>query len=145
YGILKQHKGFIEVTSAPGVGSKFSVFVPVTSKTAEAPPPGRVTRMAPRNDLTILIVDDEEDLLSFCQVALSEICSNILTARDGVEALEIVERNRDAIDLVLLDVTMPRMDGYECYRRLRELQPDLDVILTSGYSLEDGEGLVQTE
>ena len=92
----------------------------------------------------MLIVDDEPDLRDFCVTALGEVATEILTASNGVEALEQFERARHKVDLVLLDLTMPKMSGPECFQRLRALEPNLRVLISSGYSLDmDAEALLK--
>ena len=146
YGIIKKHNGFIEVTSALGEGTKFSAFIPLTVKTSEdgrdAGEPG--LRRDPDRKLTVMVVDDEPDLRDFCVTALGEIASDILTAGNGVEALEQFENAGRKVDLILLDLTMPKMSGPECFQRLRALDPNVRVLISSGYSLDiDAENLLK--
>ncbi len=138
YGIIKKHDGFIEVTSALGEGTKFSAFIPLTAKTTQdLSDPGEIgTRRDPDRKLTVMVVDDEPDLRDFCVTALGEIASDILTAGNGVEALEQFENAGRKVDLILLDLTMPKMSGPECFQRLRALDPNVRVLISSGYSLD---------
>jgi signal transduction histidine kinase/ActR/RegA family two-component response regulator len=146
YGIVKKHNGFIEVTSALGEGTKFSAFIPLTPKTSEddrdVNEPGILRD--PTRKLVVMVVDDEPDLRDFCVTALGEIASDILTAGNGVEALEQFENAGRKVDLILLDLTMPKMSGPECFQRLRALDPDVRVLISSGYSLDlDAENLLK--
>ncbi len=138
YGIIKKHNGFIDVTSALGEGTKFSAFIPLTPKSSEdnveAGEPG--IRRDPGRKLVVMVVDDEPDLRDFCVTALGEIASDILVAGNGVEALEQFEKAGRKVDLILLDLTMPKMSGPECFQRLRALDPDVRVLISSGYSLD---------
>lgn len=86
---------------------------------------------------TLLIADDEELVRTAGRRSFTRLGYKVLEATDGKNALEVFERHRSDIDLVLLDLTMPNMDGLEAFRRLRVLAPDLPVILCSGYSVED--------
>ena len=148
YGIIKKHNGFIEVTSALGEGTKFSAFLPVTAKQngEDEYANGRGRRPMPQRKLVVMVVDDEPDLRNFCVTALGEVATEILTAANGVEAIEQFEKAGGAgkIDLVLMDLTMPRMSGPECFQRLRAMDPDLRVLISSGYSLDvDAENLLK--
>jgi CheY-like chemotaxis protein len=93
----------------------------------------------------VLVVDDEEIVRDLAGMALESLGLEVLFAQDGLEAVAVVERQGHQVDLVLMDLTMPRMDGAEAFRIIRALQPRLPVILTSGYteaeSLRGMEGL----
>ncbi len=148
YGIIKKHNGFIEVTSALGEGTKFSAFLPVTAKANDEdelhrPPPA--VRELQQRKLVVMVVDDEPDLRNFCVTALGEVATEILTASNGVEAIEQFEKGGNGkVDLVLMDLTMPKMSGPECFQRLRAMDPDLRVLISSGYSLDvDAENLLK--
>ncbi len=140
YGIIKKHNGFIEVTSALGVGTKFSVFLPSCAKPAETGNPlAGASRPLHKREATVLVVDDEPDLREFCVAALGDLCSNILTASNGMEAIEQFQKHVGEIDLVMLDMTMPKMSGPECFRALRELDPNVRILISSGYNLDFNE------
>ena len=146
YGIIKKHNGFIEVTSALGEGTKFSAFLPVTHKRSDEDDLliRESARELRQRDLVVMVVDDEPDLRNFCVTALGEVASEILTAANGVEALEQFEKANHKVDLVLMDLTMPKMSGPECFQRLRAIDPDLRVLISSGYSLDvDAENLLK--
>ena len=146
YGIIKKHNGFIEVTSALGEGTKFSAFLPVTAKSGGED--DEISRASVRElrqrELVVMVVDDEPDLRNFCVTALGEVATEILTAANGLEALEQFEKANRKVDLVLMDLTMPKMSGPECFQRLRAIDPDLKVLISSGYSLDvDAENLLK--
>jgi len=136
YGIVKNHDGHIEVQSAPGKGTAFMLYLPASQQVAvhETEKPGTIQT----GKGTILLVDDEPMVLQVGRGMLEAIGYNILTAESGPEAIDLYRRNRDMIDLVVLDVIMPDMGGGETYDRLKSLNPHIKVLLASGYRV-DGE------
>lgn len=134
-GIVQAHKGTIRVYSERGRGSVFRVLLPA-SKLAVA-----AQRETPEPDSwktsgTILVVDDEEAVRRVTANMLEPCGLKVLTAADGYEAVEILRAHLREIDCVLLDLTMPRVDGGEAFYEIRKLQPDIPVILSSGYTEE---------
>ncbi|NUP90710.1 MAG: response regulator, partial [Candidatus Sumerlaeia bacterium] len=99
-----------------------------------AAPAGPVREVTPPPVTTILLADDEEAVLSFCRRMLMRDGHRVLEARDGVEAVESVRAHPGEIDLILLDMTMPRMGGREAYEAIRALDPAVKVVLSSGFS-----------
>jgi len=137
-GIVRAHKGALKVYSEPGKGTTFKILFPALAETDDAAPPSDASPLAEwRGRGTILLVDDEESLLALGARMLEHLGFTVLTAMDGVQAVERFRERKKEIDLVLMDLTMPHMDGAEAFGELRRLRPDVRVVLTSGYSQED--------
>ena len=133
-GIVRSYHGAITVETEPGRGSVFRVFLQIST---EAVPQKLVpAAQAPETagSGTVLVVDDETSLRNALTAALKGLGFSVLAAKDGVEALEIFQKHRDEIRCVLCDLSMPRMNGWETLTALRQLSPDIPVILSSGYS-----------
>jgi CheY-like chemotaxis protein len=136
YGIIKAHGGYIDVDSRRGHGTTFSIYLPATEKEVQ-----RVVRTAERvakGTGKVLLVDDEEVVLEVGQELLEATGYTVLTAKDGKEAIKVYRKNRDNIDIVVLDMVMPNMGGGEAYDRMKEMNPNVKVLLSSGFSI-DGE------
>jgi two-component system, cell cycle sensor histidine kinase and response regulator CckA len=133
YGIMKGHKGIINVYSEKGQGTSFHLYFPVSEK--EVAKEEVVEKTIERGIETILLVDDEETVLAVSKNMLSSMGYHIVTAHNGQEAVEIYKKGNQAIDLVILDMIMPGMSGGEAYDNLKALNPDIKVILCSGYSM----------
>jgi PAS domain S-box-containing protein len=143
-GIVRGHRGAILVDSAVGRGTTIRVLFPVSEKdrTAEAiadqadglraAKAGRPSRSG-----TVLVVDDEEMVRNPCQAMLEHLGFRVLAAADGLEAVEVFRAHADQIVCVVLDLTMPRMDGVTAFRELRRFRPDVKVLLASGYNEQE--------
>ncbi len=135
-GILRGHQAGLKVYSEVGRGSTFKAFFPAAPgslPTAETREPARASALAG----TVLLVDDEPSVLDTIGPALKTLGLRVLLARDGQEAVERLLDDPRAIDLVLMDLTMPRMDGKEAFQAMRRIRPDLRVILSSGYNEQE--------
>ena len=136
YGIIKGHGGFIDVESQPGQGATFSIYLPASSKKISKPHRGHEGIV--RGQGTVLLIDDEDMVLEIGRALLETMGYQVVTAKDGEEAIKLYEHEGSGIDLVLLDVVMPGLGGGEVFDRLKSMNPDMKCLLLSGYSI-DGE------
>ena len=130
HNIIRNHRGFMKVISEPGNGSTFSIFLPISKSPAIATPTLPLTATSGQG--TVLVVDDDRTVLQVTANILDTLGYTVMTAESGQQALDMVSRG-EIIDLVILDMVMPKMDGVEACRKLRELRPELKIILSSGY------------
>jgi len=136
YGIIKGHGGFIDVESQPGTGATFYIYLPASTKKVSKA--HRSPDTIHRGKETVLLIDDEDMVLEIGRALLETMGYQVITAKDGEEALSLYKRKGSGIDLVLLDVVMPGLSGGEVFDRLKTINPDLKCLLLSGYSI-DGE------
>ena len=136
YGIIKNHGGFINVYSERGEGTTFNIYLPASEREAEEEGPDPKRHEIHYGQGSILLVDDEDMIVEVGKAMLEKLGYRAIIARSGQEALNLYEKQREDIDLVILDMIMPGMGGGETYDRLREIDGDVKVILSSGYSIE---------
>jgi PAS domain S-box-containing protein len=133
-GIVQQSGGHIAVESAPGLGTTFRIYFPRTTEPEAASAPGPAPGPSPRGSETILLVEDDERVLSLGRRILGRAGYEVLAARSGAEALDVLGRHRGRVDLVVTDVIMPGMSGHELVDRIRAEVPDLRALFVSGYA-----------
>jgi two-component system, cell cycle sensor histidine kinase and response regulator CckA len=134
FGIVQTHQGFIDVESKVGEGTTFKLYLPM-SKTSEPVTIKEVERFEeiPGGTETLLIVEDEDMLMMSLQMALFDKGYNVLTAKDGLEALKVYQENKDDIALVLTDLGLPTITGLEVCQRIKKIKSNIRVILATGY------------
>lgn len=135
YGIIKNHNGYIYADSEPGKGSSFVIYLPATTK--------KISKIKSKDpDIykgtgTILVVDDEKEVRDLLKNQFEELGYSVIIAGDGKEAVEKYEIEYKNIDLIILDMIMPKLDGKETFRKMKKINPDLKVLLISGFSQND--------
>ena len=133
YGIVKGHRGMINVYSEPGRGATFTVYLPASDKAVVKEPPAQARIV--RGTETLLLVEDEDALRELNRELLESLGYAVLAAASGREAVALFEEKLGTIDLVVLDMVMPGMSGSRIFDRLRAIDPRVKVLLSSGYSL----------
>jgi len=136
YGIINQHKGGITVLSEPGKGTTFNIYLPEASRSAEQMKVETELPLRGHGE-TILFAEDETMVRESILNILEEYNYRVITASNGIEAIEKFRENQNAIGLVIFDIVMPKMNGKEALEHIRKITPDISAIFISGYSADD--------
>ena len=142
YGIVKQHNGFIEVESVPGKGATFNIYIPAAEgEVCQQNEPASVS--VKEGNETILLAEDDADARAAISDMLRMTGYTVVEAVDGEDAVKVFNENRDRINLLLLDVRMPRKNGREVYEEVRKTRKDINAIFISGYTADviDSQGI----
>jgi CheY-like chemotaxis protein len=134
YGIVKNHEGIIDVQSKKGEGTTFHIYLPASHRALTGE--GDSLEELVGGEEGVLLVDDEEMIIDVGKKMLEKLGYEVTLARSGVEALEVYKEHRDRIELVILDLIMPEMDGGDTYDQLKAIDPSVKVLLSSGYSMD---------
>jgi CheY-like chemotaxis protein len=136
-GIIRGHRGAVDVQSTVGEGTTITVLIPASEQTAHSLTWDIGTQEQWTSSGTVLVVDDEPQVLELVSKLLMRVGFSAVLSRDGREALEIFGRQSDSIRLVLLDMMMPRTSCEETIQEMRRIHKDVPIVLTSGYSEQD--------
>lgn len=138
HSIVTNHNGYINLYSEPNKGTRFNIYLPVSpavQKEVETP------HTLLSSGGTVLVIDDEEDVRAVCADMLTHMGFDVLVASDGKEGIQQYIQNKEKIDFVILDMIMPKMGGNEVFATLKEINPDVKVIICSGFSNEGYAGI----
>ncbi len=135
YGIIKGHGGYIDVESETARGTTFCIYLPATEERIEREKKDPLAGISTGRG-TVLFVDDEDTILELGRQMLTALGYNVLPAGSGEEALRVYREHQEEIDLVILDMIMPQMGGGETFDLMRQINPRVKVLLSSGYSLD---------
>ncbi len=138
YGIIKQHNGYIFVSSEVGKGTEFRIYLPLFAKEFEgtAPTNKQGDSTAPKGTETVLLAEDSDDVRGITREILLSHGYKVIEAIDGEEAVEKFKQTPESIDLLLFDVIMPKKNGKEAYEEIKRLRPDVKVLFLSGYATD---------
>ncbi|MEF9426802.1 MAG: ATP-binding protein [Candidatus Mariimomonas ferrooxydans] len=132
YGIIKQHNSYIKIYSKAGGGTTFNIYLPLIKKNVKEEKSAEAALM--RGTETVLIAEDEESVRSSLRLILQEHGFTVIEAFDGEDAVEKFQENKNRIQLLILDMVMPKEQGKDVYEQIKKLKPDIKAIFTSGYA-----------
>ncbi len=135
YGIIKQHDGHITVDSEPGMGTRFTIYLPLVPADAEKAPVTALETTRGGSE-TVLVAEDDEAVRNLIVMLLSEGGYTVVSAVDGEDAVRKFMENRDRVRLLVLDVIMPKKNGTEAYEEIRAIKPDIKALYMSGYTAD---------
>jgi two-component system, cell cycle sensor histidine kinase and response regulator CckA len=144
YGCVKQHNGYITVESREGKGAQFNVYLPVIKSTRPMAGVTEESTLIPGKG-TLLVVDDERAYHEILKEIFGGLGYTVHCCADGVEAVTFYREHNSAIHVVILDLNMPKMNGLDCFRRLKEINANVKVIVSSGYGENTDRAAMQTE
>ncbi|ABK98763.1 PAS/PAC sensor hybrid histidine kinase [Pelobacter propionicus DSM 2379] len=133
YGIVKQHEGYIDVSSQPGRGTTFTIYLPLITAT-DQPAHSPDSRTLPRGTETLLLAEDEPLVRVITKTILEEFGYTVIEAEDGVDAVDRFQEHRERIQLIILDVIMPKKNGRQAYDAIRLIRPEVKALFMSGYA-----------
>jgi len=133
YGIVKQHDGYIHVSSEPGKGTTFNIYLPVIEESGKKPELSTM-KATPRGTETVLLAEDDPVVRTLAKCVLEEFGYTVIEAVDGADAVDKFKENIDRIQLVILDVVMPKKNGKQSYDSIKMIRPDVKALFMSGYT-----------
>ncbi len=137
YNIVKQHEGMIDVYSEPGLGSSFHIYLPVLREDKTGKKEESSVKKLPAGNGLVLIIDDEKTMRNIAAEILKTCGYDVLLAENGLEGVRLFKKYHESIKAVLLDMVMPKISGKEAFIKMKAIDPDVKVILTSGFRQDD--------
>jgi signal transduction histidine kinase len=137
YGCAKSHNGYIEIESAEGVGTTARLYFPASQQEPVKPKKEPKTKAISRGKGHILVIDDEEIVRSILREMLHDLGYHVSICSNGSDGIEYYRQHINEIDLVVVDMIMPKMGGYDCLRHLRKIKPEVKVVISTGYSVAE--------
>jgi CheY-like chemotaxis protein len=142
YGIVKRHEGYINVVSTPGSGTRVSIYFPSTAEGERMSVDSAPTDI--KGTETVMIIDDEESIVRMLTDVLSHNGYTVVSETSANEGIKLFEKKKDDVDLVLLDIIMPELNGVDVLGELKKINPDIKVLLASGYNkMDQNEDLIE--
>lgn len=135
YGIVKQHKGHIEVFSEKDKGTSFKIYFPAITEPKSADQEQKIVPLVQGGNETILVVEDDISVRNVTVRILKGLGYSVLTAKNGIEAIAVFEGEGEKIDLVIMDVVMPKSGGLETYKKMRSINSEFSILFVTGYDL----------
>jgi len=135
YGIIKQHSGYINVYSEPGKGTTFKIYLPLALSAIEAPVP-ETGSILPRGTETVLLAEDDKTVRNLTKTILENFGYTVIAAVDGEDAIQKFVEHRDVVELLILDIIMPKRNGKEVAEEIQKIQPGIKILYTSGYTAD---------
>jgi signal transduction histidine kinase len=137
YGIVQQHDGYLEIETEPDKGTCFKIYLPLLGREIVATPPVEMPEVSYAGTETVLIAEDAPEVRRLTAEVLAKNGYRVIEATDGMDALQKFSDNRNEVDLVIMDVVMPKMNGREAYGEISKISPRVKVLFTSGYTADD--------
>lgn len=135
YGIVKQHDGYITAYSEPGIGTTFNIYLPLVKSQLEKESPEAMPSPAAGKE-TLLLAEDDKEVRAFTKEILTEYGYAVVEASDGEDAVKKFTEHKDAIELLLLDIIMPKKNGKEAYEQIKKVKPGIKALFISGYTAD---------
>jgi signal transduction histidine kinase/CheY-like chemotaxis protein len=137
YGIVKQHDGYLDTESEPGKGTTFRIYLPILQGEVAAPRHREVLDLSFDGSETVLVAEDAPEVRRLTTEVLRQSGYRVIEAVDGEDAVEKFRENREEIDLLIMDVVMPKMNGKDAFSAIARINPEIKVLFTSGYTPDE--------